>query len=785
MEVDMSPEEYKEHLQSLAEKRDRLDEEIDEEVEELSSLLFERNPLSVISNLWLRNSITNPETYKEHEHDRTNAFTEYIATFYLTDTFDLGKKRGLEPLSPQAIDEIQTHAEQLFTYTLLQNGLRDVDPSDAQPPGAFDELRFQYLNQNTAVRYGAYEPHTETTLRGILNPLDDLLRENLGFTAEHAIDLSKAVQDLSEERLFDILERAHDSREEWNTAIEQFKNDGVIPEKFPRDMIEYGASLNPKQLQEWTIRISSTWAATFLGYELLFTTEDLAENAGVSVGQTRSFLNRMSLCFGEVNPQWYRQPSATPPLQLRPIVRLRPAENPLGDHETFFCPVPQSILWSLRNNVEAALNPEGSDELASLRLPSASNETWNRYEESRSSYTEHRTIQLLSELLPTENAFQNLKYQAPDRQGNINQTELDGLILLDDTLFLIEAKAGSLTPPARRGAPSLEEELDEIIRKGHAQALRARSYIESRDTPTFRKEDGSVVTVPHEEISRTFLIVVSLEGLSVFGTNLHDLDRAGLLENDDWPWCVSLTDLEVVSELLDSPTEFIHFLKNRLDVASEGKIMAVDELDWLGCYLEGGLNFKTDDLGDDIGWMMLQPTFTSQIDDYYLYEYGPREKEAPKPSQPLPTPLREIISEIEERKPSGFYRMTEVILDFPHHVREEMADRMYDAREQAVSKGIRSGASFPNPMENDGVTYLVLPSGSEVEELQEKLDAFCTLRKYQMRADRWIALGYIVDGSSRWIHYSVFNDEPWEHDPELEEASEKLSSPSSLEVSNN
>lgn len=618
IELDMTPDEYREHLQTLAKRREQLEGEIHDDVEELETLLFNRNPLSVIGNLWFRNSITDPDNYKEYVHEGNDAFTEYVTTVYLTREFDLGEGGGVEPLRPSELEEIQDYVERIFTYTMMQHGLKDVDPENDQPPGAFDELRFRTLTHKTAVRYDAYAPHLKRTLRGILEPLDDLLGEHLGFTVDNALALSTAVQDISENGLRNLFGRARGAIEDLLAAVEEFEREGEVSESHDQEMIEYGADLDPDSRRRWAIGMMSTWASTFMGLELLFTAEELAEEAGVSIEQAEVFARRMSLHFGDVDPQWYREPSATPPLQVQPLVRLRPDENPIEDQEAFFCPVPQSILWALRNNIEVALNPSGSQEHASLRLQTASEDTWNRYEQSRSSYTESRAAQLFLQLLPGATVRENMKYDAPDEQGEVSETELDGLVLLDDSLFLVEVKAGTLTPPARRGAPSLREELNEIIRKGHEQALRAQTYIETNDSPTFRRGDGEEWTVPKEEVSRTFLIVVALEDLSVFGPNLYDLKQADLLADGEWPWCVSLTDLEVFAEVFDSPSEFIYFLKNRLEVASRGKIMAAGELDWLGCYLERGLDL--DISGAD--WVQLDTAFTEGIDAYFMYEYG-------------------------------------------------------------------------------------------------------------------------------------------------------------------
>jgi len=771
MEMDLSRDEYKSHLESLKEKKDQLEEERDARVQEIEEKLFELNPLSVIGNLWLRNAVTDPDTYTEYEHEGNDAITEYVTTVYLTRDFDLGEREPTEPISPKEIEEIQSQAEQIFTETVMLHGLRDVDPDDPQPPITFDELRFRLLSHQTSVRYGSYPHHIEKTLNGVLSPIDDLLEGHLGFNADEAVRMSKAIQDIAEQQLADMLDRGEEAFQQILEVMEQYEEDGTVPDDIDQEFLEQGVDIPSEERHEWASQFMIPWMSTFIGFELLFAAEDLVDEAGVDQGKAEAFLERMSIHFGDVDPQWYREPSATPPLQLQPIVRLSPEESPiLEDEERYFCPVPQSILWALRNNIEAALNPSGSQEHQHLRLETASNGTWEQYEQSRSDYTEDRAIELLSGMLADATVHQNLRYRAPDQEGNINETELDGLLLLDDSLFLVEVKAGALTPPARRGAPSLEGELDEIIGKGHRQALRARHYIEDNADPTFRlDDDGTEWTLPKDEVERTFMIVVSLEDLSVFGPNLYDLNQAGMLEDDDWPWCVDLTDLEVFAELLDFPSEFIHFLKNRLNTASQGKIVAADELDWLGCYLSNGLNFEF----KEADWALLDTTFTEDIDAYYMFEYGAREAPASEPEQPLPTPLREIIGEIEQSDASGFYGVTEVILDFPQQKRQQVAERILSAREKAAGEGEWAKVCVFDPESKAGAAYVALPFGSEARELQEVLASTCGMYKYMSKSDRWIGIGYVIDGSTRWVHCALHRDDPWERDDEIEKKLEE------------
>src|ERR1035437_1989403 len=73
---------------------------------------------------------------------------------------------------------------------------------------------------------------------------------------------------------------------------------------------------------------------------------------------------------------------------------------------------------------------------------------------------------------------------------------------------------------------------------------------------------------------------------------MNRLRSTGVLGQHDLPGAVCLTDWVAISELLQSPSEFTHFLRWRLAVNEGGDVSAgSDELNWLAVYLREGPEF--------------------------------------------------------------------------------------------------------------------------------------------------------------------------------------------------
>lgn len=776
--LDLTHEQRREMLQPIVDRLPEAEAEIAQEVEDLSAILTERNPLSLIASMWLANAITDPDSYAEHSHQGNDAFTEYVATLALTQPFDRGEHEGLAPHTPEQLSELQDRVKALFASMMALHGAKsiDLDDDDAQSPLAW--LRFKTLVAQTATRYSAYPIHLDRMLRGVLEPLDEMLLGVFGFSGTDAMALCAAVEAVTERKLNEHLGRVDHARRDLLANVEAYETDGTVAPPYEEAFYQAGAALAPEARVEPAMRMLLPWAYTFIGDGLVFTAAELAaeastEEAEVSLERAQAFARRMSIGFGGVDPRHFTRPSATPPLHLRPLVRLEPDQHRVEDYEglAYFCPVPQSVFWALRANIESGLNPEGPRELRPLRIPEATEAMWERYEGSRSSYAERRAMDLFEGQLRGGQAERNLTYHAHDRTGTIGETELDGLVYYDGVLLLIEVKAGVLSPPARRGAAdSLQEELrDRLVGEGHWQAIRAKRFAEAGGR--FWRADGTEVEFPGD-VRRVELVVVTLEDLATFTTDLHEMAAAGLLADtagpDDTPWCVSLSDLEVVDELISSPTEFLHYLRFRIGVAEEGRVGAGDEIDWIGYYLTVGTSFDEAADGDPDAGIKLMG-YGEPIDAYFMHTYGRLRAPAPKPEQPLPSPLREMRDEFETRTLPGRVELAAALYDIPFEDREPIAERFQRNLKVAEAEQRPSGASFLVPGTDLGLTHLMLAPETPEAEAITQVGGTVTIRKHRSERDRWLGIG-TRRGAEAWVDTIVYNSHPWVPNPTLDEA---------------
>ena len=224
-----------------------------------------------------------------------------------------------------------------------------------------------------------------------------------------------------------------------------------------------------------------------------------------------------------------------------------------------------------------------------------STKAWELYQNHRGALLEARVRTALERVLPVGALFMDaFNYFIPANEAEdaaadpakyTKKVEGDHLVVVDDVAIIVEDKAGALSPVAKGGKTNrLRTDLTSIIAKAADQARRLGDVID---------RDGGIRTeggwVDLSQIREVHTIAVSLDDLMSVTTATVELVRAGLIDPANIPWTVSLHDLELITELVDRPAEFLLYLRRRRDPLTTDVFMAPDELDLFLLFFEGNL----------------------------------------------------------------------------------------------------------------------------------------------------------------------------------------------------
>jgi hypothetical protein len=223
--------------------------------------------------------------------------------------------------------------------------------------------------------------------------------------------------------------------------------------------------------------------------------------------------------------------------------------------------------------------------------------SFRKYDQKvRAKVTENLTATYLRNLIRPDSEWVNVEYvsqivpsidESLDAsfdfsRGKCTVSESDGLFVVDDMAVVFEVKGKAISDRARTGdIRRFDRDLRDTIDDANRQAERLADLILNNSGIWLGKEKW--VDLSH--VNQVLKIVVLLDDVGPIGIQTQGLENA----DEKASWVVSLHDLAVMSDLFRAPTEFLAYLKCRIEPPYDYEIVAVDELDVLTSFLTGEL----------------------------------------------------------------------------------------------------------------------------------------------------------------------------------------------------
>lgn len=736
--------EQKTLMENMADSVENLTADIEQRAKSVEIQLQEYDTFTVLGALTLQNHVTNPDTYKEYSHPGKSFVSEYATLLALKQPYSEGTHYFVDL---PVLHKLQEDIEHIFMSTCwLEAGKyarRKVNAGKAlEDPTKLEEIRSWMYTHELAVRNPAYEHHHHEMLRGLFQPIENDLLKLVGFSIDDALAISRTISNRMDRLFSERLQKARECMKSTKDIVRKARRCGSIPvdeaARLEEDVLslhQYYSELSRRPPEEVDRFLkSATLAWLFVGAEDIcsFTVNDLAEESTVPRERISAFLALMSMELGFLPADFDFIPSPTHPLRERPFVH---------HDERYLASAPMLIDWATQPAFETALKGRGGA-------------TWQRYQKQRHDYVLSRTVEILQKLMPGAVIGTNLLYFS--NGDNSRQAEIDAIAVYDGIAFLVEVKGADITAPARRGAPDrLRRDLEEVIAKSHAQALRAKDCIVDGQETVFRKCDcGSDFVLP-PEIRDIIMISVSLATIGHLTALLHADSDIGFFKNGEYSWVVSIYDLIVIGDMIELPPMFTHYVKRRVYTAHKGFLEAHDELDLFGYYLKEGL--YTDDIAAELETGPGTPrmsllSYTGQFDEYYSYQFGSRKKRAEKPAQNLPYKMKKMIERLENSGLPGRVEVAMAMLDLCHETRMyflkgiEKVQRI-SLRERRISNATVHGDEGGGW----GLTYMC---NREYSKLEESLQQHCKRKLDQMKYIKWVGFAEVLGGHTKIV--SIF-----------------------------
>ncbi len=480
-------------------------------------------------------------------------------------------------------------------------GIYEMSAENPSGGNEFDHwLKLRVMEETLHVRGEGYHSHMVEVFKETFAPHDGFLNQYYGFNSKDILSVVDKLSLLVASKIGNVFgsSLSYDRFMEWekergeNSVFEEMGKTG----KF---FIELFTEANPDLFDARSPeKVSGVSFDDISQYNRMFWVIPKTE-------KEKSIFELLSHSFGDnalfTQGKFGGFPLGDSVIQTKPLIKV---------DEKYYC---FSINLPFRNlfNITASLLQTADSIYYEQRFRGNTNPS------SRDNIIEQKTKQLFEKFLPTVRFYHSLDYDIVEN-GVPKKPELDILGVGNDTIYIIEVKAGELNKKHRRGAIlGLKDRLRETVNEGSYQCYRAEKYIIENEVPAFtyvhnhKRENLKLDKSKNYEIKK---ISVTYEHLSTVSVNLRYLIEAGVLSDAyKWTWIVSFFDLMIFADLIESEEDFKEYLKHRLSLYDRSDVEFNDEIDILGFFFDNGFPLKPENKDQKI----LMISYMDDIDKYY------------------------------------------------------------------------------------------------------------------------------------------------------------------------
>ncbi|SPZ35320.1 Uncharacterised protein [Agrobacterium tumefaciens] len=288
---------------------------------------------------------------------------------------------------------------------------------------------------------------------------------------------------------------------------------------------------------------------------------------------------------------------------------------------------------------------------------------------------------ILSSQLPDATVLQEVYYKDPvSKQWSENDT----LILIDDVLYLVEAKAGAAATIASPASDFVRhaQSVQDLVVKAYKQCERFFNYLNSADeVPLFHMIDGKYVEcarVRRADYRVMLPIGLTVEAFSPLSAFCKELPEIVPLLGKHAFISLSIDDLFVLKRFLPTPGEFAHYMEVRQAVAGLRRAHLFDELDHLGAYLrKNRVDIEMIEQFKEGADLVMWNGMSFDIDRSFE---GKNWETDPRPAQEYPDEMLKFFGAIDAARKSGWLRADSCFRNLGSEGRGDFAAMLVELR---------------------------------------------------------------------------------------------------------
>lgn len=524
----------------------------------------------------------------------------------------------------------------------------------------------------------------------------------------------------------DLAVKKYGGDDEWLKAHRRFAiNDArsvvhAISRLQDKKLMATVRSLRGKPLEEWTV---------LPGFA--FSTEDVAEEAGVDGDLTERILDAFTLPIAERNGRFtalndFNVANAFPMLQMGPRERVLFHQYSLAE-----------ALY------EAPFYWMGADKSYVAKAMA-----------NRGSFTEEFSKERLERVFGSANVFANVDIL--DGKGN-KAGEIDVLVVFGSRAIVLQAKSKRLTLEARKGNEGqIRDDFKKSIQDSYDQGYECAKFLLD---PSYRLTKGGVEFAITRTFKEIYILCVVADHYPVLAFQARQFLRYTSDDIVQPPFVMDVFALDAMTEMLESPLRLLSYISQRTKYSE--RLMAPHESTVLSYHLRHNLWLEE---GQDM--VLLHDDISADLDVAMAV------RRDGIPGQRTPdgiltrfeaTALGRLVKQIEAHPDPGTIELGFMLLTLGEDTVTETSKAIERITEQArrdrrhhdLTIGISSGSTG----------FTIHCNADSASVAAERLRDHCRRRKYAQKADTWFGVCVFPD---KTLRFGVNLDYKWGHDPDMD-----------------
>jgi hypothetical protein len=304
------------------------------------------------------------------------------------------------------------------------------------------------------------------------------------------------------------------------------------------------------------------------------------------------------------------------------------------------------------------------------------------FETRQKSMSEAAFFQIFDTQLKGATIHQEVYYKDPVTGQWV---ENDTLVLIDDALILVEAKAGAAATIA---SPTLDfsrhtRAVQDLVVKAYKQCKRFFDYLESADEVSIYKRTSDKYVecgrLRRSDYRIMLPIGLTVESFSPFSAMCKELPVIAHLLGKYPFFSLSIDDLFVLKRFLPTMGQLAHYLEVRQVVAGMRGAHLFDELDHLGAYIKKN-RFDQDlaeQFSNDKPGMVVWDGMSAVVDRHFE---GEDWEMRPVPTQYFPNEVLGLLGALDRARVPGWLSAESDIRNYGEEGRNELAHLLATCR---------------------------------------------------------------------------------------------------------